>query len=406
VLTTDLVKVRRRQGRIVPLWLKGRQAAVWEPIAEALIDVFSRCEGMTRSQLGEAVEAVIADAGDKVRADGLVKLLEDGCEIDASVGSSAESVREEVFRAAAAQRRGLGIRDDFDREGVVAACAARLGRSAEEVERSLFEDLPGAQVIRGWKKTSATSLLQRYDLALAQGVLLRAVHVCIELEPASGPRLRDVFRMIKFCRLMHTVREREGGGWVVELDGPMSLFEATQRYGVQLAMFLPTLVAGDGWKLRAEVLWGRDRQRLQFELSDGEGLVSTRSAPSEPEEVEALVRGFGRLDTGWEVRQEARVFHLKGRGVFVPDLVFEHGATGQRVYLEVFGYWSREAVFKRLELLEAGFGHKVLLAVSRRLRVSEGAAEEGFPGKILVFTQSISAHAVRAALDTFTGVGE
>mgnify|MGYP001275818389 FL=1 len=107
MLTADLVKVRRRQGRVVPLWLKGKQATAWQPIAEALIEVFSRCEGMTRSQLGEAVEEVIADAGDKVRADGLVKLLEDGCEIDGSVGASAESIREEVFRAAAAQRRGI-----------------------------------------------------------------------------------------------------------------------------------------------------------------------------------------------------------------------------------------------------------------------------------------------------------
>lgn len=400
MLTSDLIKVRRRQGRLTPLWLRGKQAEAWLPVAEALIDVFSQCEGMTRSQLAESVEEVIGEAGDKVRASGLVKLLEDSCEVDASGGSEAESIRETVFKAASEVRKGLGVREPFDRDRLLADCAERLGRTAAEVEASLFMDLPGAQLIRAWKKTSATALLQRYDLALAQGVLLRALQVRIDLAPASGPRLRDLFRMIKFCRLMHTVEEGEGGGYRLVLDGPMSLFEATHRYGVQLAVFLPTLVAGDGWKLQAEVAWGRDRQKLLFELSDRDGLVTTRETPSEPEELAALERAFDKLDTPWELRREASVFQIQGRGVFVPDLQFVHRVTGQRVYLEVFGYWSREAVFRRLELLETGFPHKVLLAVSRRLRVSAQAADDGFPGRILVYTQSIAAHAVRAALDS------
>lgn len=400
MLTADLIKVRRRQGRLIPLWLRGKQAEPWLPVAEALIEVFSQAEGMTRSQLAEAVQEVIGEASDKVRAAGLVKLLEDGCEVDAAGGSEAESIRDAVFRTAAEVRKGLGVREPFDRERVLGDCAARLGRTAAEVEASLFMDLPGAQLIRSWKKTSATALLQRYDLALAQGVLLRALRVRIDLAPASGARLRDIFRMIKFCRLMHSVEEGEGGGYRLVLDGPMSLFEATHRYGVQLAIFLPTLVAGDGWALQAEVAWGRERQRLVFELSDRDGLVSTRETPSEPEEVAALERAFGKAETSWELRREASVFPIEGRGVFVPDLQFVHRVTGQRIYLEVFGYWSREAVFRRLELLERGFPHKVLLAVSRRLRVSEQAADDDFPGRILVYTQSIPAHAVRAALDS------
>jgi hypothetical protein len=46
-------------------------------------------------------------------------------------------------------------------------------------------------------------------------------------------------------------------------------------------------------------------------------------------------------------------------------------AARVRVYLEVMGYWSRAAVWKRVELVQAGLAERVLFAVSSRLSVSE-----------------------------------
>ena len=71
------------------------------------------------------------------------------------------------------------------------------------------------------------------------------------------------------------------------------------------------------------------------ELSPCEGLVSSaRETATELEEVAALQRSFERLDSGWTVRSEATVFELpEGRGVFIPDLVFEHGSGNLPVIL-------------------------------------------------------------------------
>ena len=400
MLTADLVKVRRRSGKITPAYVRGAHVDALLPMTELLIDVFDQSEGSTVDDLNAALRGLADGQADRLLVGGLIKLLRDRCEIEASSDTEPEVLRAAVFQEAAARRKALGLREPFDRTAVLESCANALSSTPEAIEASLFADLPGAQRVGRFRPISALELIQRYNLALAQGVLLRATRVQIELAPCGAARFRQLFRAVKFRRLMHAISGDPKQGYTLVLDGPMSLFEATHRYGLQLALFLPVLVAGDGWSLSAELRWGKDRSLAQFDLSDGDGLVSNRrDHASELEEISSLVSSFSRSSTPWKVRREARVFNVKGRGVFVPDLVFKHEQTGQRVYLEAFGYWSRKAVFDRVELLERGFKERFILAVSRKLRVSDEIADDGFPGGILVYAQSISAHAVRRMLD-------
>ncbi|MCL2447801.1 MAG: DUF790 family protein, partial [Polyangiaceae bacterium] len=116
-----------------------------------------------------------------------------------------------------------------------------------------------------------------------------------------------------------------------------------------------------------------------------------------PDEVTALVRAFDALATDWRVSPAADVLELPGVGLCVPDLVFERsrpGASADRVYLEVMGYWSRAAVWKRVELARAGLGARVLFAVSSRLRVSEDVLPDNLPSALYVYKQAMSARSV------------
>src|SRR5207244_1869086 len=106
---------------------------------------------------------------------------------------------------------------------------------------------------------SAARLLHRYNLALAQGILLKAVRLTIDVRREQPARLRALIRRIKFHRLICKATATEGS-CRLELDGPLSLFGATQKYGVQLASFLPALVPCRDFELTAEVLWGRERR--------------------------------------------------------------------------------------------------------------------------------------------------
>jgi hypothetical protein len=78
----------------------------------------------------------------------------------------------------------------------------------------------------------------------------------------------------------------------------------------------------------------------------------------------------------------------------VPDLVFRSAETGEEVFLEAFGFWSRSAVWQRVELVRKGFPARILLVVSKQLRVSEEVLGEEEAGEIYVYKSAMSPRAV------------
>jgi hypothetical protein len=58
------------------------------------------------------------------------------------------------------------------------------------------------------------------------------------------------------------------------------------------------------------------------------------------------------------------------------------------------GFWSREAVWRRVELVERGLPHRILFAVSKNLRVSEAALGDDLPGSLYVYARTLDARAV------------
>jgi hypothetical protein len=63
------------------------------------------------------------------------------------------------------------------------------------------------------------------------------------------------------------------------------------------------------------------------------------------------------------------------------------------------GYWSRDAVWKRVELVQGGLPHRILFAVGARLRVSEDVLGDELPGMLYVYKQTMSARAIAERLD-------
>lgn len=413
MLTVDLVRARRRGGELVLSPLTPRARARARQLAEAYLSIARDHVGGPRSEFDEACEAVLVNPRERKLALGLRKMVEDLCvfEVDDRVDSAA--LRRVVFERAAAARRALGDGpgERFDREALLAAVAAErgLGETPAALEAGLYADLPEAHVLRQAPSIGAASLVDGFDLAQAQAVLLRATRVVAEVRCSSPATYRHLFGKLKFHRLLYTVRpRRNAAGYVIEIDGPYSLFSAVTRYGLQLALVLPALQLCDEWALEAKLLWGRDRTPLTFSLSGKAPLRGRKAGPAGgareagqdlPDEVVDLVDAFRALEAGWTVTPASDVLDLPGLGVCVPDLCFVHDGTGEVVYLEVLGFWSRDAVWKRVELVQAGLPHKVLFAVPKRLRVSEAVLDDDLPGALYVYKGKMNAREIRRRLE-------
>ena len=374
-------------------------------LAGQLVALVRAHVGRTWQELEAALDAVDVEAADYRLKDGLAKLLEDRCELEAPEGPEPEDLRREVFTRASVRRAALDAGGRFDCAAVLAEVAAERGTSVDVVERGLFADLRGAQVLAKFDALGPETLVACYERAQAQAVLLRAVKVTVDVGLASAGATRALFRRLKFLQLLHVITRAEAGYRVV-IDGPFSLFESVTKYGQRLALVLPVLESCEAWKLEADVRWGKEKRPLVFRLEGG-AASATAEDPPLPDAVRALVKTFASLGTPWRASANTRVLDLPGVGLTVPDVVFEkRGEDGavRRVYLEVMGYWSRAAVWQRVELVQAGLGESVIFAVSSRLRVSEEVLDGELPGALYVYKGTMSARAIAERIKRLTSV--
>src|SRR5262249_2856328 len=150
-------------------------------------------------------------------------------------------------------------------------------------------------------------------------------------------------------RLICDVKPAGNGGYRLRLDGPLSLFSATQKYGLQLAMFLPTLLLCKHFELRAELRWGPRRDRKTFGLSSEDGLVSHQADIGTylPPELAMFVELFRKKIADWEISDEPDVVALTN-SFWVPDFRLTHKATGKSLLLDVLGFWRRSSLQQHL----------------------------------------------------------
>lgn len=394
MLTADLVRTRRRGEELLLVGLDAAAKTRALAIAESILEEARAHVGKTREELDEAIAAIDVEPRDERLKAGLAKLVDDRCSFEVNETVDAAELRRALFLRACAARRALPPDARFDRDAVLAGFAAERGVAPEAVERGLYADLRGAHVLRDVEPTGPLGLVAAWERGQAQAVLLRAVRVTLDVRCSSAGATRALFHRLKFLRLLFTITRTEEGYRLV-IDGPFNLFESSTKYGLQLALVLPILEGCETWSLLAEVRWGPERRPLTFRL---EGKASSSLEPPPlADDVAALVGSFSRLGTAWRVSPATSVLDLPGVGLCVPDLVFER--AGAVVHLEVMGYWSRDAVWRRVELVEQGLLAPVLFAVSSRLRVSEEVLADDAPSALYVYKGTMSASAIAGRIE-------
>jgi hypothetical protein len=375
-------------------------------LATAYIDLARAHVGQSRGTLLDACSAVDVEPPEQRLARGLLKLVLDRCEFEEDTALDPMELRRTLFTRAGSARRDAD-HAAFDRAAILAALAAERGVSSDTVERALFADLADAHILRNARLLSPEALLAEHHLAQHQAVLLRALAVRATVWSATPISYRHLFHKLKFLRLLYRIeRLPKNTGYRLHIDGPYSLFESVTKYGLQLALALPALMACDRLTIEAELRWGRDRQPLRYalrgplpgqvpdgnEAPDREAMVDQPSDEL-PDEVAGLLHDLCALPGPWRPAPSHAILDLPGVGQCVPDLQFVHQKTGQTVYLEVLGFWSRDAVWKRIELARKGLT-AVVFAVNKHLRVSEAALDEGLPAALYVYARVMNAHAV------------
>jgi len=380
-------------NHIYPLFISRRGSSRYLRICEKLINLFAGHMGRTYGELDCALEQFESTSVDFKIYRGLAKLLLDQCIFASSWEGDHEILRHRIFEKAQASYP-IVMQPDLlhqcTKTDVLSEVAVELGERTERLDEILYGDLFENRIMTGLEREmSPQELLRRYNLALAQGILYRAVRMRLWLRHD----FKTIFKYIKLAQLMYEIQPLPSGGYQVDLDGPASILRHTQKYGIHMARFLPGLLLTSGWQMSA--LIDSERGPRTFQLDDTCGLHTyyEKEHPFDSSVEEKFFRAFEKVETDWRIEREAEVIDLKGT-VLIPDFTFTH-PDGRSRSMEIVGFWTPEYLEKKLSKLQKAGGHNLLIAINEQLRCSK----EPFLGRAIFFKTSVRVPQVLEALD-------
>ncbi|MGB0646951.1 MAG: DUF790 family protein [Bradymonadia bacterium] len=400
MLTADLIRCRVSKDGVLSLVGRSpKHRSRQLDLAAAMIKTVTNNLGRSRDEVLKAFDQITFAPNERKLVLGLRKVLMDECEFEQTNTLDPEALREQVWRLSAEQWRSLSPDAVFDRMRVLHAAAVHFDVAVESIEQALFADLKSAHALVSWSNIGAERLVETYHDAQAQAVFLKAATVKLELKPHSAVELRRFFHLLKFRGLLFRVEARGDKRIHLVIDGPISLFNQTSRYGLKLATLVPRLVQfGDG-VARAQLSWGKYRKKVLYEHRFTHQKSGGRSGESGSNEaLEKLVSGWCD-DVGWRVEVvTGSLVEVAGQAL-VPDIKCTHLDSNQFVYLELMGFWSRDAVWQRVELASRLKTPFVFL-VSERLRVSEKVLDGEEKAALFVFKGVINRKRLVEKLDS------
>jgi len=386
MLTTELARFEIQGNEVKPRYISRKEAALYLPICEQIISLYHASIGKKRNDIDSALSEIERRADFKV-VRGLAKLVDDECVFAPAESIDYEMLRTNVFRAAQS-RYPLVTKTDLlhttHRDDAVKTIAAELGYSAEQLESLLVADLPQYHVLNAATKLfTPESLLQRYNLALAQALLYRTTEMTITLKSDY----QIVWKYMKLARLIHEI-DKLDEGYRIRLTGPASVFRNTQRYGIRMALFLPGLLLAKEFTMEA-VINIHDQERF-FRLDEQCGLRSYYAETSgefDSSLEETFYESFrSRENTGWSIKREADLIDL-GDTVVIPDFTFMH-EDGRKAMLEIVGFWTPEYIEKKLNKLSRVRDTNLIIALSNSLNCAR-VDVANLQGKKLLFFKGV-----------------
>jgi len=398
MLPSELLRTAIRRGTITPLFCTADfgNGTDYE-LANKLIIFFTnaqkdrQCKGDLFQKIGS-----LESEYDYKLVRGFLTLLERRSIFVQSNATSSNAtpvlIRRKLFEESSKQGWALS---DSQRQGIIQNVADQLHVLPRDIETIMWSDKDENLILEQFDVINPKDLILWYNLSLFQTLLFKCTK--LEFYIKGGLHWKQVLRNIKRYGLMYALEyhakdnsDKEENSIKCVLEGPLSLFKMTDRYGTSMAKILPSIVGTPVWKISGSIVKKTDdgQKIYSFELSNESTKGFLRSTvdspfPSDDDYVydssteDAFAKRFSHhFDQndrfGWKISREPDPLIIDGKAM-IPDFLFER--FGRKVYFEIVGFWTREYLERKtakLRVLLNGEKRNVdlLVAVNSELACS------------------------------------
>jgi uncharacterized protein len=376
---------------------------------------------------------------------GLVVLLERRCifkinEIINSENKNRNSVtqlpssfllRKALFEESS--KYGLPL-DQNQRYRIFRNVASKLGIDTNYIEKLMWLDQEDYLILESFSSIEPVNLLGIYNLSILQTLLFNSVKFEFSIE--GGTNWKNVLRTIKKFGLMYNLQKTSSNletnfpkkfyfnknkqnivdnnndddyfksyfndNIICFIDGPLSIFKLTNKYGILIAKVIPKIISSSKWNIKASIIKNSllGRKLYEFNLSSNSNIYIFNDTDDQiynnyqfedqndnnlnfDSSVEAkFAIHFEKFQTGWKLIREPNPLILPDGKAFIPDFLFEK--YDKKIYFEIIGFWTPqylERKFKKIhEIIKTMTDHKydILIAVNENNFVSEGTEMKKF----------------------------
>jgi hypothetical protein len=287
--------------------------------------------------------------------------------------------------------RGYSL-TSIDRTEIFNVVAAKTGIPPDIVSLLMWSDLEENLVLERFEPITAENLIAWYNLSLIQTLMFNCIK--IEFSLTGGTNWKYALRAVKRLGLMYALEYRshpavkgedenvfrsmqDGDGSmksefkdsiICSIDGPLSLFKLTDRYGAAIAKLVPIIISLPSWSLKAWIVrktFASNKKIYEFEMSESSSCKLAEPSMSSIESTYAQNSGNDYFDSNlernfasrfiqsihdWKMTREPDPLILPNGKAMIPDFLFEK--YERRVYLEIVGFWTKEYLFRKVQKLE------------------------------------------------------
>ena len=369
VLTKELLRYKTNRGKILPKFIDPKDQKLLK-ISKELVETFSASVGTLRQTLEESSKQILDGfPSNTLVGRGLEKLLLDRTEFDTELNHELIEFRERVFKNSSLLLHQNGKAKNLDLESYQSEITKAMEITVEKLGCKLYGDLPPFQQVLNFKKMSAEGLLHRYNCAQVQGLLLRCESITVTLKESGVGKLRQLLKYLRFNKLLakFNYHKKNKKTLVLNIDGPLSLFVQTHKYGLNLANFFAALLLQPRWELIAQIRLLKN-QVYTLHLNQSCGIRShlRQFLAYVPDEIQIFSEQVSKKLLDWELTTSLDFVPLVGESLCFPDFLLTH-KSGKTVSLELFHRWHLNPLKSRLDQLDSQQDSPLLIGINKSL---------------------------------------
>ena len=343
MLTKDLLRYRIKNGKVIPLLINVDSKDL-QLLAKQLLAEYDLEKNIARNKLNKNLDPILNTCGDIKLSKGINKILQDKSEF---VSISNEKIIEEraklFYDASKTIENNDNIIDYKTYQKIIFS-----ENSFFNNRRAIYSDLPENDILHNIKiNKNPISLLQRYNCTLIQSLLIYSQQLKLNIQIPEPKEMRKFLRYLKFFRLMASIKCENKKSFSMNIDGPLSVLENSQKYGLQLASFFPVICFLKNWKLTAELKLKNKLYKLSLSNIDNIKSHWRKLSSYIPEEFSLFEKLFNEKSKEWKIIESKDFINYGKQNIIFPDYTFKNRGN-KIVHLELFHRWHYSQLINRL----------------------------------------------------------